>query len=170
MAVAGYALSALSKPFFYFANSLAVAGARWADRGGKGIRSAPRDAVIADTIREEQRGLAFGLQRALDTAGAMVGLLIALGVVWFTQAGNVALGADTFRTIVLISLAPAALAVLTLIVGARDVPAIKQRAAPRFAFRSLGRPFMVFVLIVGIFDLGNSSDAFLILRAEGRGI
>jgi MFS family permease len=171
LAVAGYALSALAKPFFYFANSWgAVAGVRWADRVGKGIRTAPRDALVADSIPERQRGLAFGFHRAADTGGAVLGLLIALGVVWYAQSNAVSLNRDTFQTVVLISLIPALLAVLSLAVGARDVPVTGKRARPRFAFRSLGKRFMVFMLIVGLFDLGNSSDAFLILRAQERGL
>ncbi|MDH7484949.1 MAG: MFS transporter [Anaerolineae bacterium] len=171
LAVAGYALSALSKPFFYFANSWGtVAGVRWADRVGKGIRTAPRDALVADSIDEQHRGLAFGFHRAADTGGAVLGLLIALGVVWYTQANALALGRDTFQTVVLISLIPAFLAVLSLALGARDVPVTKTREMPRFALRSLGRRFCIFMLIVGLFDLGNSSDAFLILRAQERGL
>jgi len=171
LAVAGYGISALAKPFFYFANTWGVvASVRWADRVGKGVRTAPRDALVADSIEEKHRGLAFGLHRAADTAGAMLGLLIALGVVWLAQSSAVALGSDTFRAVVLISLLPAVLAVLSLVIGARDVPVTKQREAPKFALRSLGRPFAVFMIIVGIFDLGNSSDAFLVLRAQERGV
>jgi MFS family permease len=171
LAVAGYAISALSKPFFYIANSwLAVAAVRWADRIGKGIRTAPRDALVADSVSEEQRGLGFGVQRAADTAGAFLGILVALLVVWLGQRGRVGLTAATFRAIVLISLVPAVLAVVSLAVGARDVRVTRQRPAPKFAFRSLGRQFMVFMLIVGLFDLGNSSDAFLVLRAQERGL
>jgi len=171
LAVAGYGFSALCKPFFLLANSWGVVAAvRWADRVGKGIRTAPRDALVADSVDKELRGLAFGFQRAADTAGAMVGLLIALVVVWLAQANQVALGAGTFRTIVLLSLLPAVLAVLALAFGAKDVAIGEKRAMPKFAFRSLGRPFMLFMLIVGIFDLGNSSDAFLVLRAQERGM
>ena len=171
LAVLGYAISALAKPFFYFATSWgAVAGARWADRAGKGVRTAPRDALVADSIDERQRGLAFGFHRAADTAGAMLGLLIALGIVWATQSGGVTLDESTFRAIVLISLIPAALSVLSLAIGAKDVPVTQQRTAPKFALRSLGRPFLVFIIIVGLFDLGNSSDAFLVLRAQERGL
>ena len=171
LAVAGYGISALAKPFFYLAHSWqAVAAVRWADRFGKGIRTAPRDALIADSVREEQRGLAFGLQRAADTGGAMLGVLIALLVVWLSQRGQLGLQASTFRTVVLISLIPAVLAVLSLALGAQDTPITKQRAAPKFAFRALGKPFMTFMLIVGLFDLGNSSDAFLVLRAQERGL
>lgn len=171
LAVSGYALSALSKPFFYFAGTWGmVAGVRWADRVGKGIRTAPRDALVADSTREEQRGLAFGIARAADTAGAMLGILIAVLVIWLAQTNRASLEAGTFRTVVLISLIPAVLAVLSLALGARDVPVKGQREMPRFAFRALGKPFMFFMVIVGIFDIGNSSDAFLVLRAQERGV
>ena len=171
LAVAGYGISALAKPFFYFANSWGwVAGVRWADRVGKGIRTAPRDALVADSISEEQRGLAFGFHRAADTAGAMVGLLIAFGLVWAAQASAVSLGLDTFRLIVLVSLIPAVLAVLALVIGVKDVKVKGSANPPKFAFKSLGKQFMIFMLIVGLFDLGNSSDAFLVLRAQERGM
>ncbi len=171
LAVAGYGISALAKPFFYFANTWGwVAGVRWVDRIGKGIRTAPRDALVADSIKEEQRGLAFGFHRAADTAGAMLGLVIALGLVWVSQSSSLDLGRDTFQLVVLVSLVPAFLAVLSLILGASDVKSKTETKAPKFAFKALGKPFMVFMLIVGIFDLGNSSDAFLVLRAQERGI
>jgi nitrate/nitrite transporter NarK len=156
LAVAGYGISALAKPFFYLANGWGmIAAARWGDRVGKGIRTAPRDALIADSVKPAQRGLAFGFQRAADTAGAMCGLLVALGVVWLAQANTLALSAGTFRTIVLISLVPAVLAVLVLAIGAREVPVTGQRTAPKFAFRSLGRPFMVFMVIISLFELAT---------------
>ena len=171
LAVSGYALSAIVKPFFYFATTWEmVAGARWADRVGKGIRTAPRDALVADSVDAKQRGLAFGFNRAADTAGAMLGILIALGVVWFAQAGTVALHESTFRTIVLISIAPAFLAVIALALIARDVPIKGERAMPKFAFKALGKPFMILMLIVCVFELGNSSDAFLVLRAQNLGM
>ena len=171
IAVAGYGISAVVKPLFYFANSWAkAAGVRWADRVGKGIRTAPRDALVADSVEENQRGLAFGLHRAADTGGAVVGLLIALGVVWLSQANQVELGMKGFQTVVLVSVIPALLAVVSLAALARDVPASKQQPLPRFAFRSLGKPFIAFILIVGLFELGNSSDAFLVLRAQERGV
>jgi MFS family permease len=171
LAVTGYAISALSKPFFYFANSWEAIGAvRWADRVGKGVRTSPRDALVADSVDEETRGLAFGFHRAADTAGAVIGLLIALAAVWLAQSNNLDLTAHTFRTVVLISLVPAILAVLALAIGSRDVPVKGARKLPRFAFRSLGRPFVTFMIIVSIFDLGNSSDAFLVLRAQERGL
>jgi len=171
LAVIGYGMSAVSKPFFYIAHSWSVvAGARWADRVGKGIRTAPRDALVADSITPENRGLAFGFHRAADTAGAMVGLAIALGVVWWMQSADSNLQESTFRVLVLISLVPAVLAVVSLAIGAQEVAVTKQRPAPRFAFHSLGKPFMIFIFIVGLFTLGNSADAFLVLRAKERGL
>ena len=171
LAVIGYGLSALTKPFFYVAATWeAVAGVRWLDRVGKGIRTAPRDALIADSIDAKQRGLAFGFHRAADTAGAFLGVLIALIVVALLQAGHPTLQEQTFRTIVLVSVVPALASVITLAIGAKEVSVKSQRAAPRFGFRALGKPFMIFMIVVGVFTLGNSSDAFLILRAQERGL
>jgi MFS family permease len=171
LAVSGYGLSALAKPFFYAASSwTTILAVRWADRVGKGIRTAPRDALVADSIGEKQRGLAFGFHRAADTGGAVVGLLIALGVVWATQSAAIDLGQRTFQVVVLASLLPAALAVLSLAIGAKDVPVTSKRERPKITFRGLGKPFLVFMVIVGLFDLGNSSDAFLVLRAQERGL
>lgn len=174
LAVLGYAISAISKPFFYFANTWElIAGVRWADRVGKGIRTSPRDALVADSIDEKRRGLAFGVHRAADTAGAMLGILIALGVVWFFQEQQgislATLGRGTFKILVLISLIPAVLAVLSLVFGAKEVAVTGQRALPKFGIKSLGKKFVVFLIIIGIFTLGNSSDAFLTLRAQNQG-
>jgi MFS family permease len=171
LAVLGYALSAVSKPFFYIASSWElIAGVRWADRVGKGIRTAPRDALVADSVSKEVRGLAFGVHRAMDTAGAMVGVIIAVVAVWLAQKNTLNLSKFTFQTLVLISLLPAFLAVLSLVIGAKDVPVKGQRAAPKFSLRSMGQPFIVFLVIVSIFTLGNSSDAFLVLRAQNLGV
>ena len=171
LAVTGYGISTLVKPFFYFAHAwTVVAAVRWADRVGKGIRTAPRDALVADSIDESQRGLAFGFHRAADTGGAMMGLLIALGVVWAAQSASVELGQRTFQIVVLASLVPAVLAVVSLALGAEDVPAASQHEKPVVTFKGLGRSFLAFMFIVGVFDLGNSSDAFLVLRAQERGL
>jgi len=171
IAVVGYGLSALAKPFFYIASSWElIAGVRWADRVGKGIRTAPRDALVADSVTKEVRGLAFGFHRAMDTAGAMLGIVIAAVVVYLAQKNTLDLSKSTFQTIVLISLLPAFLAVLSLAIGAKDVPIKGVRAAPKFSLRSMGRPFITFLVIVSIFTLGNSSDAFLVLRAQNLGI
>ena len=171
LAVFGYGLSAASKPFFYFASTWpTVLAARWADRVGKGVRTAPRDALVADSIDEHQRGLAFGFHRAADTGGAVLGLLIALGLVLAIQSTSLDLDQHTFQVIVLVSLLPAVLAVLSLAIGAKEVPVTAQRKRPIISFKGLGKPFLVFMLIVGLFELGNSSDAFLVLRAQERGL
>jgi len=106
----------------------------------------------------------------MDTAGAMLGLLIAAVVVWSAQANNLNLSKSTFQTIVLISLIPACVAVLTLIIGAKDVAVTSRRTAPKFSLRNMGKPFNIFLVVVGIFTLGNSSDAFLVLRAQNLGV
>ncbi len=171
LAVAGYTLSAISKPFFYFASSWGlIAGVRWADRVGKGIRTAPRDALVADSTPKEIHGLAFGFNRAMDKAGAFLGLLIAALVVWLAQKTTVDLTRSTFQTIVLISMVPALLAVLTLVFGAKDVAVTGQRTAPKFSLKSMGKPFNIFLVIISVFTLGNSSDGFLVLRAQNLGV
>lgn len=171
IAVVGYGLSAITKPFFYIANTWGlVAGVRWADRVGKGIRTAPRDALVADSVTKETRGLAFGFNRAMDKAGAFLGLLVAALVVWLAQANSLDLSKSTFKTIVLISLVPAFLAVISLVVGAKDVVVKGQREAPKFSIRSMGKPFQIFLVIVSIFTLGNSADSFLVLRAQNLGV
>jgi MFS family permease len=90
--------------------------------------------------------------------------------VWLAQKNTLDLSKPTFQTIVLISLLPAFLALLSLAIGAKDVPVKGRRAAPKFSLRSMGRPFTVFLVIISIFTLGNSSDAFLVLRAQNLGI
>ncbi len=172
LAVSGYALSTVSKPFLLFAHSWAwVLGVRFGDRVGKGLRTAPRDALLADSVDETQRGLAFGLHRAGDTAGAALGLLIALLVVWFTQRADLKLEHKTFNTLVLISIIPAGLAVIGLALGAYETPLPKaRRAPPRLTLSGFDARFKFFLLIVAVFTLGNSSDAFLILRAQNAGL
>jgi MFS family permease len=171
LSVGGYALSALAKPFFLLAGSWGVvAGARWADRVGKGVRTAPRDALVADSISAADRGLAFGLHRAADTGGAVLGLLVAILVVSQLQGGSSELRRDTFQMLVRVSLVPALLAVLTVALGVREVRAGMGVEMPRIGVRGLGRRFGLFLLIVGLFDLGNFSDAFLVLRAQERGL
>jgi MFS family permease len=171
LAVLGYGISALSKPLFYFAHSWGVvAAARWGDRIGKGVRTAPRDALVADSTPSSQRGLAFGFHRAADTAGAFCGLLIALVIVWFFQKGAGDLLAGTFRIIVLASLLPAFVAVIVLAWGVKETRVGGDVRLPRFGFKALGKNFRYFLVMVGIFELGNSSDAFIILRAQERGL
>jgi MFS family permease len=171
LAVLGYGISTVAKPFLYVVTSWwGVLAVRFADRLGKGVRTAPRDALVADSIDERQRGLAFGLHRAGDTAGAMVGLLIALGIVWAAQAGGVALARSTFQGVVLASIVPSVLAVILLAITARDTPVVQRRAAPRLSLAGFDAPFRRFLVVVVLFTLGNSADAFLILRASERGL
>jgi MFS family permease len=180
LAVLGYGLSTIAKPFLYFATTWGwVLGVRFIDRVGKGLRTAPRDALVADSIGERQRGLAFGLHRAGDTAGAVIGLAIALGVFLATQRGMAELTRATFQVIVLISVIPAVLAVLVIALGAQEVRSTQEETSlngpepidrPRLALAGLDRRFLFFLVIMVVFTLGNSSDAFLILRAQTTGL
>ena len=171
VAVTGYGISAFSKPFYLVATTWQmIAGIRWADRIGKGIRTAPRDALVADSVKPDQRGLAFGFHRAADTGGAVIGLLIALFVVLRVQGDMTILNASTFKILVLISIIPAVIGVVVLAVMSKDVAVEGKRVLPKFTLRGLGKPFLIFLTIIAIFDLGNSADAFLILRAQERGL
>ncbi len=172
LTVSGYALSTIAKPFLALATSWgAVFAVRFTDRVGKGIRTAPRDALIADSISKEHRGLAFGLHRAGDTAGAAIGLLIALIVIWLTQGSQLTLSRHTFQIMIGISVIPAMLAVITLAALLQEKPRLSAKPAqPRFSWNTLERPFRHFLGIVVLFTLGNSADAFLILRAQERGV
>ena len=138
------------------------------------MRTAPRDALLADSTPAGRRGLAFGLHRAADTAGAVIGIAVSIWVVRQVQGGGALLEAETFRSLVLWSLVPAFLGVVVLAVGARDVRAggTSSSAAghPRLRLRGLGRGFAAFVGCSVIFELGNSADAFLVLRAQERGL
>lgn len=175
LTISGYLLSTLAKPFLYLATSWGwVLGVRFVDRIGKGIRTAPRDALLAGSVSTEQRGFAFGLHRASDTAGAFTGLGIAACLIWINQAGKTQLTQATFQWVVLASILPAALAVLILVIGARDVEATKtaNSIVPtfRFTWNNLDRRVKAFILVIALFTLGNSSDAFIILRSQERGL
>jgi MFS family permease len=175
LTVSGYLLSTLAKPMLYFANSWPVVlGVRFTDRLGKGIRTAPRDALLADSIKPEQRGLAFGVHRAADTAGAFVGLGIAAVIIWLSQAGLELLTRATFQRLVIASVIPAALAVIVLILGVREAALKKSPGmsvqAGGLTWGRLGHSFSYFLLIIAVFALGNSSDAFIILRGQERGL
>ena len=171
--VIGYTISALSKPLLAFAGSWsAVLAVRFGDRLGKGVRTAPRDALLVDSVPPERRGAAFGFHRAGDSLGAVVGLALALLVVWLAQGNALELGREAFRRIALLSAIPALLAVLVLLIGLQD----RRRVAPASgqpilgSLRAMPRDFRRFLLIFGLFMLGNSADAFIILRAQERGL
>jgi MFS family permease len=169
--VVGYGLSTIAKPFLYIADSwIAILGVRVADRLGKGVRTAPRDALVAGSIDDKQRGLAFGLHRAGDTAGAFFGLGIAAVIVWSTQAAALDLTRHTFQVAVLFSIIPAVLAVVVLALGAREVAGEARSKVPLLSLKGMDNRFKMFMLVLVLFTLGNSSDAFIILRGQERGL
>jgi MFS family permease len=171
LTVAGYAISTVAKPFLYIANAWGwVLGVRFADRVGQGIRTAPRDALVADSIDPSQRGLAFGLHRAGDTLGAFVGLGLAAVIVWQTQSQAELLTRSTFQIAILASIIPAVLAVIVLAIGAREVGKTKPSSAPALSLKGFDSRFKYFLFVVVLFTLGNSSDAFIVLRGQERGL
>lgn len=164
LAVAGYGLSALTKPLFPLAGSpLAVLMARLADRVGKGIRGSPRDAMVADMATPEMRGVAFGLRQALDTVGALLGPLIAFGMLWFWQF--------ELRTILWLACIPAFLAVLILVLGVHE-PARDHSTAPAKSWRDVlvfsnpGRAFWLVAILGSCIAGARMSEAFLVLKAQ----
>jgi len=174
LAVAGYTISTVVKPFMYLASTLgAVLGVRFGDRIGKGIRTSSRDALLADSAPPAERGRSFGFHRAMDTSGAVVGLAIAATVIYFVQGGGLELSLRTYQRLVLIGIVPAALAVVILIKFVRERE-IKPRAGSQppliFGLKRLAAGFdtrfKVFLAVMALFTLGNSSDFFVVLRAQ----
>ncbi len=172
LAVAGYSLSAFSKPFLAVAGSWpAVLIIRWLDRVGKGIRTSPRDALLADSAPYEERGKAFGWHRAADTGGAVLGLAGAAAVIALTQRGALALSLRTYRDIVLIGMIPGFIAVLIIAAMVEEKrPKAKGEPVPTRQAVRFPSTFYLFLGIIVLFTLGNSSDAFLILRARNLGL
>jgi MFS family permease len=173
LTVAGYALSTISKPFLYLAVTWEwVLGVRFSDRVGKGVRTAPRDALLAGSAKTDQRGFVFGIHRAGDTAGAFFGLGIAGLIIWLTQAGMTVLERHTFQVVVLASIIPAVLAVLVLAFGVKEVETVRKadQDRPTLSWKAFDRRFRAFVIVVIIFTLGNSSDSFIILRGQNSGL
>lgn len=163
LVVAGYVLASAMRPLIAIAQSATqVLVIRVSDRVGKGIRNSPRDALIADSVGPEVRGRAFGLRSAADNAGALLGPLIAFGVLatWHVS----------LRTVFWFAVIPGAIAVIVAIIGIREVPhhgALVKETALQGA---MGGRFWVFLIIIFIFTLGNSTDAFLLLRARQLGV
>ncbi|MGI1663156.1 MFS transporter [Palleronia sp. KMU-117] len=168
LAVAGYGLAAVTKPVFALAGSLGwVVGARVVDRIGKGIRGAPRDALVADLSPPGLRGASFGLRQSLDTAGAFLGPLLAIALMW-AFAGD-------FIAVFWVAVIPAALAVGLLLVAVRepDRPADLRRVANPLARRELAllpAAYWLTVVLAFLFTLARFSEAFLILRADSLGL
>jgi len=175
LTILGYGLSTAVKPLMYIASTWGmVLGVRFCDRMGKGVRTAPRDALVADSVTSGQRGKAFGLHRAMDTFGAMVGIISAAVVVFLWQGGSLELSRATYQQLVLIGIIPAvvALFIFFFIKEPERNPA-PQSSIPIGRMRKLtfglDRRFWIFLGIIFLFTLGNSSDAFLILRAQNLG-
>jgi len=168
LAIAGYGLAALTKPVFPLASGLEwLIGARFVDRVGKGIRGAPRDALVADVTPPALRGAAYGLRQTLDTIGAFMGPLLAIALMWLT--------ASHFQTVFWLAVVPAFLAVGVLVVfvrephrpeGARAVRAPLSRRA----LAGLGPGYWSVVGLAMLFTLARFSEAFLILRAQAMGL
>ncbi|MFN3551523.1 MAG: MFS transporter [Novosphingobium meiothermophilum] len=168
LAAAGYGLAALTKPVFPLASSLGwVVAARFVDRVGKGIRGAPRDALVADLAPEGRSGAAFGLRQSLDTLGAFFGPLLAIGLMW--------LFSDDFRSVFWIAVIPAFAAFCLILLAVRE-PArahpLRKVANPLSMreLRRLGAAYWAVVAIAAVFTMARFSEAFLILRAQETGV
>lgn len=183
LAIVGYGLSTLTKPFMYVASTWGmVLGVRFADRLGKGIRSAPRDALVADSVSATERGKAFGFHRAMDTSGAALGLVAAAIVVFLLQQNTLGLARGTYQWLVIIGVIPAVLALFAFffVREIRKVPQLQADFRGRAGISStddkaeaartgLDMRFKLFLGVMFLFTLGNSSDAFLVLRAQDLG-
>lgn len=141
---------------------------RFLDRSGKGISSAPRDALISLSTQDGAKGRAFGLNRALDNAGAVIGLFLAGLIVLFSQTGSVLLERQTFSKIVLLAGIPLVLAFLLIFLFIQEKD--HQKALSLKLSNKLSKKYYHFLFISFLFTLGNSSDGFLILRAQNVGI
>ena len=161
----GYGISTLSRPLIATApNWGQVLGSRFMDRFGKGIRNAPRDALIAESCEEQRLGRSFGFHRGMDTLGAVVGPAVAFGLLAFFNG--------QYRLVFWLSMIPGLLAVLTIIFFIRETRAgrFDQAEKPRLGWSSFSGVYKFFMVVVTLFSFGNSSDVFLILRAQHLGI
>ena len=164
--IAGYSLSTLAKPFFAASSSLIDAFIiRFGDRVGKGLRTAPRDALIADSVQESRTGRAFGLHRTIDQIGAILGPVAAFSLLQFLD----------IRSIFLISLIPGAIALLILVFLVKEV-AIKRSTSRTTVLSNIdqvirgNRPFFLLLVVTGIFGIGAFNFSFILLRASDLGI
>jgi MFS family permease len=173
LVVAGYSLASIARPLLAFAHSWnQVLAIRLTDRIGKGIRTAPRDAMIADTVSVEQRGLAFGFHRAMDHGGAVIGPLIGyvLGLIFVAKTSSPT--TSEFSKIFLAASVPALIAVMVAIFFMRESPvhAAPESQVTKLSLRGFDSNFKRFLLVLALFTLSNSSDSFLILRAMDSGV
>jgi len=177
LALLGYSISTIAKPFMYLASNWGVVLAiRFSDRLGKGIRTSPRDALVADSVLAKERGKGFGLHRAMDTFGAVLGLAIAATIIYLVQGGGLKLSLNTYQWLVLVGIVPAVVAILVLFFFVREVgrkPSLSGGSHHGFTWNWLragfDTRFKFFLVIMAVFTLGNSSDFFVILRAQNLG-
>jgi MFS family permease len=168
LAALGYGLAALTKPIFPLASSLDwLIAARFIDRVGKGIRGAPRDALVADIAPPELRGASFGLRQSLDTVGAFLGPLLAIGLMWLT--------ADHFQAVFWIAVIPAFLSVMLILAAVKEPErpiSLRKIRLPLQGdeLRRLSASYWRVVAVAAIFTLVRFSEAFLILRAQSIGL
>jgi MFS family permease len=161
----GYGISTLSRPLVATApNWGQVLASRVMDRFGKGIRNAPRDALIAESCEETRLGRSFGFHRGMDTLGAVVGPAVAFGLLAYSNG--------QYRLVFWLSMIPGVLAVLTIIFLIRETRAgpMAEAERPKIGWASFSGSYKFFILVATLFSLGNSSDVFLILRAQNVGI
>jgi len=161
----GYAIASLTRPFIGIATSaFQVLFLRFFDRVGKGVRASPRDALLSQSCEENERGKAFGFQRAMDHTGAMVGPLVA-SLLLATLTND-------FRLVFILSIIPAFLCLWILVRGVTEITGRSTITPPplRPQWKSWNRKFKYFLLTITLFTLGNSSDAFLLLRAKDLGV
>lgn len=159
----GYMTSALSRPILASSTSwLHVLLARFVDRLGKGIRTSPRDAIIAQSSSKENMGLAFGFHRAMDTIGAIIGPGLTFLILLLAE--------DNYRLVIWLSTIPALLAVTIIFILIEKDKHIKKSTSLAISLRNFSPDVYAFILIAFLFGIGNSSDAFLILRAQERGV
>ncbi len=173
LVVAGYSLASIARPLLAFARSWSqVLAIRLTDRVGKGIRTAPRDAMIADAVRVEQRGLAFGFHRAMDHSGAVIGPLLGYLLVVVFVANSHSPTTEEFSKIFLAASVPALIAVMVAIFFMRESPVHVHHGAQmaKLSLRGFDSNFKRFLVILALFTLSNSSDSFLILRAMDSGV
>ncbi|MDD5748122.1 MAG: MFS transporter [Actinomycetota bacterium] len=160
--IAGYGLSTFTKPFFVLAQKAwQVVFVRFFDRVGKGIRTSPRDALIAESADRGIWGKAYGFHRAMDTLGAVVGPALGLFVMWLFRDR----GRTTYDALFLAAFFPGLIAVL-LLLTLREKKVAKESSFPSFKLSGLGKGFWMLIVVVVVFTLGNSSDTFLLLRAK----
>ena len=165
LVVAGYTIAGIARPLVGLATApWHVLLVRFSDRIGKGIRTAPRDALLADSVDPSVRGAAYGFHRAADHSGAVLGPLVASAILY--------VGLGDYRTVFLLAAIPAALSVLVLLTRVREVSvAPTEKPKARFeGFRGLPPTLRWFLLVITVFTLGNATDAFLLLRAQQLGV